>query len=36
MKRIILTALSLIFSLLLVGVTARLGWRPVGATAVPP
>ena len=30
MKRIILTALSLIlFFLLLVGVTARLGWWPV-------
>src|SRR2546427_10766795 len=37
MKRIILTALSLIlFLLLLVGVTARLGWWPVSATAVPP
>ena len=37
MKRIILTALSLIlFLLLLVGVTARLGWWPVDATAVPP
>ena len=37
MKRIILTALPLIlFLLLLVGVTARLGWWPVSATAVPP
>ena len=37
MKRIILTALSLIlFLLLLVGVTARLGWWPVDATAMPP
>jgi mono/diheme cytochrome c family protein len=37
MKRIILTAVSLILSLLsLMGVTARLGWWPVKATAVPP
>jgi mono/diheme cytochrome c family protein len=36
MKRIILTALTLIlFLLLVVGVTARLDWWPVGATAVP-
>jgi cytochrome c len=36
MKRIILTALTLIlFLLLVVGVTARLGWLPVSATAVP-
>src|SRR5262249_45010510 len=37
MKRIFLTWLSLILILLLVlGLTARLGWWPVGATAVPP
>jgi hypothetical protein len=37
MKRIILTCLLLIFVLLLViGLTARLGWWPVSATAVPP
>ena len=37
MKRIILTALSLIlFLLLLVGVTGGLGWWPVSATGVPP
>src|SRR4030095_13627002 len=37
MKRIILTWLSLILILLLViGLTARLGWWPVSATAVPP
>ena len=36
MKRILLTALALIFFLLLVvGVTAQLGWLPVSATAVP-
>ena len=36
MKGIILTALTLIlFLLLIVGVTARLGWWPVSATAVP-
>jgi mono/diheme cytochrome c family protein len=36
MKRIILTALTLIlFLLLILGVTARLGWLPVSATAVP-
>src|ERR1041385_2830683 len=37
MKRIILTALTLILFLLLVlGVTARLGWLSLSATAVPP
>ena len=37
MKRITLTWLSLILILLLViGLTARLGWWPVRATAVPP
>ena len=37
MKRIILTALSLIlFLLLLVGITGGLGWWPVSATGVPP
>ena len=37
MKRIILAWLSLILILLLViGLTARLGWWPVSATAVPP
>jgi mono/diheme cytochrome c family protein len=37
MKRIILTALSLIlFLLLLVSVTVRLGWWPVNATEVAP
>ena len=37
MKRIILSWLSLILILLLViGLTARLGWWPVSATAVPP
>jgi hypothetical protein len=37
MKRIILTLLSLILILLLVtGLTARLGWWPVTATAAPP
>jgi hypothetical protein len=36
MKRSILTALTLIlFLLLVVGVTARLGWLPVSTTAVP-
>ena len=37
MKRIILTAVSsILFLLLLMGVTARLGWWPVSATATPP
>ena len=37
MKRIILSWLSLILILLLaIGLTARLGWWPVNATAVPP
>jgi len=37
MKRIFLSWLSLLLILLLVlGLTARLGWWPVGATAVPP
>ena len=36
MKRIILTVLTVILFLLLVlGVTAQLGWWPVNATAVP-
>lgn len=36
MKTIILTALTLIlFLLLVVGVTAWLGWLPASATAVP-
>jgi mono/diheme cytochrome c family protein len=37
MKRIILTWLSLILIMLLtIGLTARLGWWPVNATAAPP
>jgi len=37
MKRILLTCLALVLILLVVGsLTARLGWWPVSATAVPP
>jgi mono/diheme cytochrome c family protein len=37
MKRIILTTLSLIlFLVLIVAISARLGWWPVSATAMPP